>query len=309
MENLASVRRPPKITMKSDYMKSFERNIGVISEHEQQIVKNATVAIAGLGGIGGVTVSILARMGFTRFRIADIDRFEIQNLNRQAASSHSVLGKKKVDVIRKMIMDINPEAEITCFYEGVQPENVDRFLEKTDIVVDAIDFFCFNARNTLQLACEKLSIPVAFSAPLGMTATFILFGPGSMGYREYFDFRDEQDAFDKLIRFSVGIAPSALHRKHIDFDPKKLIELETGPSLAPAVHLGGAVIATEILKQLTKRGTSCMAPEYLQIDLFKGRMVKRKLLYGNRGPLQRMKIRVASYRYGKYKPRILSFIH
>ena len=294
--------------MNQDYEKSFSRNIGVVTKKEQEKIKNTTVAIAGLGGIGGVTVSILARMGVGHFKIADIDTFDIQNINRQAASSHSVLGRNKVDVIHEMIKDINPSATIELFDEGVQADNVDSFLQGVDIVIDAIDYFCFTARDVLQSACDEHGIPVMFSAPLGLTATFLFFTPESMSYNEYFDLNATQDKFDKLIRFTVGIAPSALHLKYMKFEPKRLIQIETGPSLAPSVHLGGSILAVEMLKYITGKKNVIMAPHYLQIDLYKNKIVKKRLHLGNRNPKQQVKRLLAQKLYGKYKSEFLSFI-
>lgn len=294
--------------MNQDYEQSFSRNIGVVTKKEQETIKNTTVAIAGLGGIGGVTVSILARMGINHFKIADIDTFDIQNINRQAASTHSVLGRDKVDVIEDMIKDINPSATIETYSEGIQSHNVEDFLKGVDVVVDAIDFFCFTARDILQKACHKLKVPVMFSAPLGMTATFLFFTPNSMSYTDYFGFTPNQNKFNRLLQFSLGISPSALHLKHIKFDPKRLVKMQTGPSLCPAVHLGGSILAVELLKYITGKKDVCIAPSYLQIDLFKSKMVKRKLPMGNKNPRQKLKRLIAHKIYGKYEEDFLAFI-
>ncbi len=290
------------------YDESFCRNIGVITQAEQDIIKTTTVAIAGLGGIGGVVVSILARMGFNHFKIADIDTFDIKNINRQAASSHSVIGQKKVDVLKALIKDINPSATVDCYYDGVQEYNVADYLDGVDIAVDSIDYFCISARDILQNACERYHIPVAFSAPLGLTGTFLMFSPDSMSYNDYFYFQDSDDVFDRVIQFTIGVAPAALHLKYMKFDPQRLVDIQTGPSLCPGVHLGGAIIAVEILKYITKKEPACLAPNYMQIDLLKGKFVKRKLLWGNKGPFQQLKSRVAHKMYGQYKADFLKFI-
>ncbi|HNQ92011.1 MAG TPA: ThiF family adenylyltransferase [Alphaproteobacteria bacterium] len=290
------------------YAESFSRNIGVISEDEQRILQQLTVCVAGLGGIGGAVVSILARMGVGHFKIADIDTFDIKNINRQVSSSHSSLGKKKVHVLRDLIKDINPHAQVECFEDGVQDYNVDSFLEGADIVVDAIDFFCFSPRNILQSACYRLKKPVLFSAPLGVSATFLMFAPGGVGFKEYFDFKDELDNFGNLIRFTIGLTPSALHLKYMDFRPERLVEIQTGPSLCPSVHLGGAIIAVELLKYVTKKAEPCIAPDYMQIDLLRNKMVKKRLYLGNKNPIQKLKYILAYKKYSPYKEEFLKFI-
>jgi len=82
-----------------DYNHAFSRNIGWLTEDEQQRLRGARVAIAGLGGVGGFHLLTLARLGVGRFNIADLDRFELANFNRQAGASVSSLGRPKVEVL------------------------------------------------------------------------------------------------------------------------------------------------------------------------------------------------------------------
>lgn len=292
----------------NNYTNSFSRNIGTISKEEQDILSNTTIAIAGLGGIGGAAVTIFARMGISHFKIADIDTFDIKNLNRQVGSTHSALGKTKVEVIRDMIMEINPEATVECFSDGVQQYNAEEFVKGANLVLDSIDYFCFTPRNILQTTCHQLNIPVVFSAPLGLSATFMMFTPESMSFQEYFNFKKGQTLFDKLILFTIGIAPSATHLKYMDFAPERLTEIQTGPSLCPSVHLGGALIAVEALKYLTGKAKPCIAPNYIQIDLLQSKVVKKKLRWGNKGPIQRLKAFFANKKYISFKPAFLEFI-
>ena len=112
-----------------DYNKAFSRNIGWVTTTEQQILKTKKVAVAGAGGVGGVHLLTLARLGIGNFNIADFDDFEVHNFNRQSGAFMSTLGEQKVDVMKRMGEDINPEANITSFPEGVFEHNVDDFLK------------------------------------------------------------------------------------------------------------------------------------------------------------------------------------
>lgn len=124
-----------------DYFEAFSRNIGWITESEQQILRTKKVAIAGLGGVGGVHLLTLCRLGVSRFHIADFDSFDLPNFNRQAGATVSTLKQSKFEVMRRMALDINPQAEITGFPNGIDEKNIEEFLDGVDIYVDSLDFF------------------------------------------------------------------------------------------------------------------------------------------------------------------------
>ena len=95
-----------------DYSVAFSRNLGWVTKDEQARLRNARVAIAGLGGGGGVHLLTLCRLGIARFNIADFDHLEVHNFNRQAGATLASVGQPKVDVLARMALDINLEADI-----------------------------------------------------------------------------------------------------------------------------------------------------------------------------------------------------
>ena len=119
-----------------DYASAFSRNLGWVTPQEQQRLSTARVAIAGMGGVGGAHTLTLARLGIGNFHIADFDRFEVHNFNRQAGASMSTLAQPKVDVMRRLALDINPQASVTAFGAGVTRDNLDAFLDGVDVYVD-----------------------------------------------------------------------------------------------------------------------------------------------------------------------------
>ena len=98
-----------------DYGEAFSRNLGWVTQAEQERLRNARVCIAGLGGVGGVYLLTLARLGIGAFTIADFDTFALANFNRQAGATMSTMGRSKLDVMVEMARDINPGLEIRRF--------------------------------------------------------------------------------------------------------------------------------------------------------------------------------------------------
>ena len=106
-----------------NYEKAFSRNIGWVTDEEQQILRGKKVAIAGAGGVGGLHLLTLARLGVGNFYISDFDDFEVHNFNRQSGAFMSTLGEQKVDVMERMARDINPDANIKSFPDGIFEHN------------------------------------------------------------------------------------------------------------------------------------------------------------------------------------------
>lgn len=104
---------------------------------------SSTVMVLGLGGVGSNCTEALARGGVGHFVIVDHDVVQESNINRQAIAFHSTLGQRKIDVMRAMIADINPSAQVEALDTFVLAENVPAFLgayaHRVDYVVDAID--------------------------------------------------------------------------------------------------------------------------------------------------------------------------
>ena len=103
----------------------------------------STVMVLGLGGVGSNCVEALARGGVGRFVVVDHDIVQASNINRQAIAFHSTIGHKKAEVVRAMIADINPAAEVIALDKFILAEDVPAFLgewrNSVDYVIDAID--------------------------------------------------------------------------------------------------------------------------------------------------------------------------
>jgi molybdopterin/thiamine biosynthesis adenylyltransferase len=275
-----------------DYATAFSRNLGLIDPAEQAVLQKSRVAVAGLGGVGGVHLVTLARMGIGRFRIADFDRFELANFNRQAGALMSTLDRPKTEVMREMALDINPEAEVEVYPEGVTAENVGRFLAGVDVALDGLDFTAVDVRELFYAEARRRGIPVVAVGPVGASAALLVFMPEGMSWHDYFALDLARDDFERYLLFIVGTAPAGLHMPYID---RRYVDLaaKRGPSLALAVQLCAGVAAAEVMKLLLKRGRVRPAPWYQQYDAYRGKLAVGRLPWGNRGPLQRLKFLVA----------------
>ena len=191
------------------YETAFSRNLGWLNEWEQQALRGKRVAIAGMGGVGGFHLLTLVRFGIGSFNIADRDKFELVNFNRQVGATLASIGRPKVDVMAENARQINPELRISCFGEGITETNLNTFLEGVDLLIDGLDFFVLDIRRKVSARCRELGIPVINAAPLGMGTGFLIFMPGGMSFEEWFRL-DELSEEHQYVSYLVGIAPRAL---------------------------------------------------------------------------------------------------
>jgi molybdopterin/thiamine biosynthesis adenylyltransferase len=275
-----------------DYEGAFVRNIGWVTSDEQATLRRKRIAIAGLGGVGGIHLLTLARLGIGAFHIADFDHFALANFNRQAGAMMSTLGQPKVDVLARMARDINPELDLVTFPDGVSQHNLDRFLANVDVYVDGLDFFAFETRAATFAACARLGVPAVTAAPLGMGAAVVNFLPGRMTFEEYFQI-DGRPESEQAFRFLLGLAPLALHRTYLADRTAVRLEEQRGPSTAMACQICAGFAATETLKILLRRGRIRSAPAAIQFDAYRGRLVRTWRPGGNRPPLQKAAIALA----------------
>lgn len=275
-----------------DYDTAFSRNLGWLSVDEQHALRNKRVAIAGLGGVGGQHVLTLARLGIGRFHLADFDRFDLANFNRQVGATMRTLGMPKLDVMIDAARDIDPALEIVPFPAGVDASNVDAFLEDVDVFVDGLDFFAFATRERVFAACRERGIPAVTAAPLGMSAALVNFVPSGMSFADYFGLADCPES-EKPLRFLLGLAPAVLHRRYLVDASRVDLHSGRGPSTAMACQICAGVAATEALKLLLHRGRVVAAPHAIQFDAYRSRLVHTWRPWGWRNPLQRLVANVA----------------
>ncbi len=274
---------PPRF----DYAQAFSRNIGWVTPEEQERLRRARVAVGGLGGVGGSHLLTLARLGIGAFSIADIDAFELTNLNRQAGATCSTLGRSKIEVMADQVRDINPEVDLRLFPGGVTLDNVDEFLEGADLYMDSLDLFALEVRRRVFARCRELGIPALTAAPMGMGTALLVFTPRSMSFEDYFAF-DEGPLEDQIIRFVIGVSPTVMQRRYLVFRRSVDFTRQKVPSIAMGIEIAAGVACTAALKLLLGRGEVPVAPRGLHFDAYLNRLRVTWRPWGNRNPLQRL---------------------
>lgn len=276
--------------MSFDYENAFSRNLGWLSREEQVKISKVRIGIPGMGGVGGHHVHTLARLGFSHFKLADFDQFDEHNFNRQIGASISTIGQSKVEVMKNLLLDINPDSTVEIFSEGVNESNYDSFLKDLDILIDGLDIYVIKPRIALFDRAHKLGIPVLTAGPFGMGTSFMCFSPNSVSFSDYFNINNQMDSQELLIRFMAGISPTPIHTKYMFYEDE--IDFKTGK--VPSLHVGAlaatTIIGSNVLKLVLKRGNLKFAPFSYHYDFYLNKLKVNWRPWGNRNYLQRFLI-------------------
>ena len=224
----------------------FSRTELLLGEEAMEILKNARVAVFGIGGVGGYVTEALARSGVGALDLTDKDRVCLSNLNRQIIATHKSIGKYKTEVMRERILDINPEAEVRtheCFY---LPETKGEFdFSSYSYVVDAVD----TVTAKLSLAEEAKAAGVPMISSMGAGNKLNPFLP------------ETADIYETSVCPLARVMRRELRKRGIDHlkvvyskeAPLRPLREADGPgSTAFVPSVAGLLIASEVIRDLTE---------------------------------------------------------
>lgn len=262
----------------SKHYKEFTgRNIGLLTEEQQESLRNSTIAVFGMGGVGSPAFEVLVRAGIGRFKIVDKDEYDASNMNRQIFAFTDTIGKTKVDVAEEFAGKINPDIHVDCYTE-VNQENIETILAGVDVIVLAID----ELRPCLIIsrAARKMDIPLAegWALPYGNVRVISsetpeledAYGLATKG-KAIDEFTDEQLAqMNVELLFGLGKIEGIT-----DFYSDEAIEkIAQGhiTSFAPMAWLTAVLLANEALKVILGMGRLAKGPKFTLYDPFDHRI-------------------------------------
>ena len=144
----------------------FSRTKMLIGEKALNKIKNSSVIVFGIGGVGSFVVEALARVGVGKIDLVDNDIINETNINRQLIATHKTIGMSKVDVAKERVLEINPSSVVNTYKLFYSAETSHEFdLLKYDYVIDAID--SVSGKIELILNSKNLSVPIISSMGTG----------------------------------------------------------------------------------------------------------------------------------------------
>lgn len=280
-----------------DYQRAFARNLGWVSSQEQELLRRKTIAIGGLGGVGGHYLLALTRLGIGRFSISDLDHYDLSNFNRQTGANLKTLNFPKLDTLLSQALDINPSLQLRSFAHGLNEQNFEDFLSGADIFIDSLDLYTLPLKMKIFNACFEKQIPIISAAPIGMSSSMIVFTPNSMSPSDYFGISSSEPIETQIIKFLVGINPTMkslkalVAKEGLEFKNRKL------PSLVMGMELCAAAASTMVMKVLLNRGPIVTAPRTIHFDAYLNSHSITWRPLGARNPLQWLMVELMKRRF------------
>lgn len=148
-------------------------------EAGQRRLREATVLISRVGGLGGLVAYELAAAGVGRLILAHAGNLKPADLNRQLLMTHDWLGRPRIECAARRLRELNPRLEVVTVGENISPDNAPRLVAEADVVVDCAPLF--EERYAMNAACVTLGRPMVECAMFELTAMVTTFLPGRTG--------------------------------------------------------------------------------------------------------------------------------
>lgn len=248
--------------MEFTYEEMVTRNAGFVTKDEQQRLRDARVFVCGVGGMGGAALQSLVRAGVGHFTIADMDVFEVSNLNRQVFATLDTVGTGKVEATVAALKGINRDISVAA-YGTEWLDHLDEILPEHPVVVNGMDDLAAGIALYRKAREHGATVIDAYTSPL---PSVTVVAPGAPRPEERLKFgtagkdpralTTEQVDAAKLAE-AIYVMVNSSSAKHIDLGiaAELMAGKRSRPSFAPMVIQTGTMMAFEAVKLILGRDT------------------------------------------------------
>ena len=214
----------------------YSRQLPVVGEEGQRKIRNTSVAVFGVGGLGTLVARYVVGGGFRKIVLVDFDTVSLPDIHRQILYSTSDVGRPKAEVAARVLRDVNPEVEVEAVSEAISPELARDVARRVDVVVDALDNWA--SRHVVNKAAVEYKKPLIHGAV--------------------------QEWYGHVTTVVPGVTP-CLEDLFGRFKQLPSCVLGYCPVLGPAVGVVSSIMALEVFK--TALGSPSLAGKLLRVDL------------------------------------------
>lgn len=232
----------------------FSRTELLLGSEAMEKLKNAHVAIFGIGGVGGYIAEALARSGIGTLDLFDNDTISITNINRQIIATHKTIGMLKTQAMKERIADISPDTIVNAYDVFYMPENSAKYdFTKYDYIADAVD--TVTAKIEIIMQAQKCGTPVISSMGAGNKLNPAMFEVSDI-------YKTSVCPLAKVMRYELkkrGVKKlKVVYSKEQPIKPSEITEEQCAKRFIPGStafvpSAAGLIIASEIVKDIIKK--------------------------------------------------------
>ncbi len=228
----------------------------LLGEQGIEALQQATVMVAGVGAVGGYALEAVARAGVGHLILVDFDVFDETNINRQILALGSTVGRKKIEVAKGRVLDINPHCAVEVRDVFINDDTLPALLdEKVDFVIDAIDSLSSKCSLIEALLARGIPFISSMGAALRTDTSFIKLGTldktKNCGLAKHLRQRLRRRGADiKKVRCVYSDEPAGERRKQavvVNANPEERNVLGSLPTITA---IFGLMMAHEVIKIL-----------------------------------------------------------
>ena len=243
------------------YDEMTTRNRGFVNEEEQARLRDGHVFIPGVGGMGGAAFMALVRAGVGHFTIADIDEFEVSNLNRQLFCRSDTIGAHKAEAAARLALEINPQVQIEVL--GAEwTDRLDTILPRANVIINGMDDAAAGAHLYRRARDTGRTLIDAYASPL---PSVTVVRPGDPRLEERLDYPTQgvewrqitrEMAVECLMREIEYVLVNSSSHKYVDLDIAAQVAAGTRSrfSFSTMVTMSGTMMAEEAIRVVLGRG-------------------------------------------------------
>lgn len=226
-------------------MSQFERTELLIGKKNMELLKNSSIIIFGIGGVGSYVAESLARCGIFSLTFVDNDKISESNINRQICANINTIGKLKTELMKQRILEINPDVNVTILNEFVQEKNILGLLDKNfTYAIDAID--TVSSKIQIILAAKKLGTPIVSCMGTGNKTNPLFLTIDDI-------YKTKYCPLAKIMRCELrkrGI--KSLRVCYSTEQPKKIVDIDKKviSSISFVTATAGLIIASEVVNKI-----------------------------------------------------------
>jgi molybdopterin/thiamine biosynthesis adenylyltransferase len=251
------------------YTELFKRNYGIFTEAEQERIRRSRILIIGCGGIGGTVANILARSGVEKFILVEFDSYEPTNANRQIGCFTDTYGRNKAEVVKEMILGINPDAQVETYCRKLDHEEIVPLIKKADIVFPAADDLSFSV--FLFRDASRIGKPSLYIIPAGTWAHISLIMPGKPlpedieGSPKLTSYAEIKEVL-KTRKYKYGTYHYVpFGNWNVDYYDRFLNNEVPPAQICPVVWIASSIGAFEVIKHLSGKWVPVASPRYYSV--------------------------------------------